>query len=225
MADWLIHFLIQFGGYVAVLALALILMGKWLWRKINAALESYTTAYFNGQAAIDVRIRNLEKLAEEQATLTRTVEGIKGEFAAQAKSRDNRWEFRKDVYVNLIKLLSDFLFLRIEYLALINTQKNIDPAALKQLQEVEKQQKANLDKSAVAYKEYMTQQRIAQLVPADNALLAQFFAQSQITTTIAPFPGADDEQVNQEVSVLSNLLGQLARGGRKELWDTPEPVT
>jgi len=34
--------------------------------------------------------------------MQRTVETIKDEIAAQRKSRDNRWEFRKDVYVNIL---------------------------------------------------------------------------------------------------------------------------
>jgi uncharacterized protein HemX len=102
MADWLIHLLLQFGGTAALLAAAGFGIGKWLWGKIDKTLESFTTAYANGQAAIDVRIRNLEKLAEEQARLTRTIEGIKDEIAAQAKSRDNRWAFRKEIYCGLI---------------------------------------------------------------------------------------------------------------------------
>src|ERR1039457_901859 len=85
-------------------------MGRWLWTKINAALDSYNTAYHQQKGAIDARILRLEKLAEEQARLTRTVESIKAEIAAEAKSRDNRWEFRKDVYCStlqpILKLIS-----------------------------------------------------------------------------------------------------------------------
>jgi|ERR1022692_4857381 50S ribosomal subunit-associated GTPase HflX len=104
MANWLIAIL-QFGGLGAVL----VLMGKWLLKQITAALNSYVTAYAQETAKIDARIERLEKLAEEQARLTRTVESIKDEIAAQAKRRDNRWEFRKDVYVNLINATTDML--------------------------------------------------------------------------------------------------------------------
>lgn len=52
-------------------------------------LNSYATTYANSQASIDVRMRNLDKLAEELACLTRTVESIKAELAAQAKIRDS----------------------------------------------------------------------------------------------------------------------------------------
>src|ERR1019366_193506 len=108
MADWLI-LLLRYGGFGAVLLLALFVMGKWLLKRITAALDSYTTAYAQQSASIDARIANLEKLAEEQARLTRTVENIKDEIAAQAKSRDNRWAFRKDVYVNLITATSGLI--------------------------------------------------------------------------------------------------------------------
>src|ERR1022692_2552736 len=101
MADWLI-FLFKIGGFGAVLVFALFLMGKWLLKQIIAALNSYVTAYAQETAKIDARIERLEKLAEEQARLTRTVESIKDEIAAQAKSRDNRWAFRKEIYCGLI---------------------------------------------------------------------------------------------------------------------------
>src|ERR1022692_655263 len=105
MADWLI-FLLKLGGFGAVLVLALIVMGKWLLKQIAAALNSYVTAYAQETAKIDARIKHLEKLAEEQARLTRTVESIKDQFAAQAKSRDNRWAFRKEIYVHLVNATS-----------------------------------------------------------------------------------------------------------------------
>ena len=91
MADWLL-FLLRLLGNAGLIAVASFILGKWLWGKIDKTLESYATTYATGQAAIDVRIRNLEKLAEEQSRLTRTVETIKDEIAATRKTYDNRWE-------------------------------------------------------------------------------------------------------------------------------------
>jgi hypothetical protein len=108
MNNWL-TLLLQIGGTGAVIAVALFVMGKWLLTKITAALNAYVVAYAQETAKIDARIERLEKLAEEQARLTRTVEGIKDEIATQAKSRDNRWAFRKDVYVNLITATSGLI--------------------------------------------------------------------------------------------------------------------
>lgn len=220
MADWLIP-LLRIGGFGAVLVLALFVMGRWLLGQITVALNSYLTAYAAETARIDARIERLEKVAEEQAHLTRTVESVKDEIAAQAKSRDNRWAFRKDVYVNLIKLLSEFLFLRLEYMSLLKTQRTIDHCDLAQLKTVEDEKAVNLDRSNVAYKEYMTHVRIAQLAMADNALLAQLLAQRRATGTPASAANDEEKQITQEVEVLSDLLGQLARGGRKDLWGTP----
>jgi hypothetical protein len=197
---------------------------RFLLKPIWTTLSAYATSYANGQASIDVRIRNLEKLAEEQARLTRTIESIKDEIAADRKSVDDRWAFKKDVYVNLITLLSEFLFQRIEYSTLLTQQEQIDNSDPVRLQEIEKQKAANLDKSAIAYKEYMTHVRIAQLATADKALLSQLLAQRQAMRT--PTSAANDEhdQISQEINALSDLLRELARGGRKDLWDTPEPA-
>ena len=68
MTDWLL-LLFKIGGYVALLALGLLLTARWLLKKITAALESYVTAYAQEGAKIDARIDHLEKLAEEQAKL------------------------------------------------------------------------------------------------------------------------------------------------------------
>src|ERR1017187_6146404 len=106
MNDWLV-LLLQIGGTGAVIAVALFIIGKWLLNQITTALKSYVTAYAQQTANIDARMANLEKLAEEQARLTRTVEGIKDDIAAQAKSRDNQWAFKKDVYTNLITTTTD----------------------------------------------------------------------------------------------------------------------
>jgi len=101
MADWLI-LLLKYGGFGAVLLLALFVMGKWLLKRITAALDSYTTAYLQQKAAIDARIEHLEQLADEQARLTRAVENVRDEIAAQRRLENNRWDFKREVYLNLV---------------------------------------------------------------------------------------------------------------------------
>lgn len=68
-----------------IIGAGLALFGVWLTNKHNDA-----TNEANRQHQLDV-------------------ESIKDEVAAQAKSRDNRWEFRKEVYTNLIRLAVEFL--------------------------------------------------------------------------------------------------------------------
>src|ERR1039458_4475904 len=94
MADWLIP-LFQIGGTPGVIVIAVILMGRWLLKKINAALDSYNTAYHQQKGAIDARIELIEKWVEEQGRLPGTVESIKDEIGANRKSQDNRWVFRR----------------------------------------------------------------------------------------------------------------------------------
>jgi hypothetical protein len=107
MTDSLIP-LLQLGGTGAVL-LAVVVMGRWLRSKNNTALDSYMTAYGQESARIDARIQHLEKLVEEQARFARTVETIKDDIGAQRKLHDNRWGFRKDVYVRLIDSVVDLI--------------------------------------------------------------------------------------------------------------------
>jgi hypothetical protein len=68
-----------------IIGAGLALFGVWLTNKNNAATNAA-----NRQHALDI-------------------EKIKDQIAAEAKSRDNRWEFRKDVYLNLITATSSLL--------------------------------------------------------------------------------------------------------------------
>ena len=58
MTDWIVP-LLQVGGIGAVLFLALWIMGGWLLKRINAALDGYVTAYAQETAKIDARIERL----------------------------------------------------------------------------------------------------------------------------------------------------------------------
>ena len=85
MSDWLLTLLTQIGSIGAVS-----LIVKSLLKPISTALNSYAAGYANQTASIDARFANLERLAEEQAHITRTVETIRDEISMQAKSRDNK---------------------------------------------------------------------------------------------------------------------------------------
>lgn len=212
MADWLIHFLLQIGGTAALLAVA----GLWLWRKIDKALESYTTAYANGQAAIDVRIRNLEKLAEEQARLTRTVEGIKDEIAAERKSRDNRWEFRRRVYENIITSVADLIIVLNAGLIFMESHKDaqITPAIQKDLDNL-------TGKISEAGSTFSRNASLSPLATADgvNRSLLQ-----HVTAFQALFGASKDRQtVRGFLETFTSLLPLLQAEGRKELWGDSEP--
>src|ERR1017187_8235640 len=227
MADWLIHLLIQIAGTAALLAVTGIAMGKWLRKKIDAALESYIMAYVNGQAAIDVRIANLEKLAEEQARLTRTVETIRDEIAAQAKNRDNRWAFRKDVYVNLITATSGLIR------AWSGVATNMSEASrLKQEQVpladlrmagVIKRLNTDIDDQVTHGNAFATYVSLSPLAIAEDVVPLVTSTWEKFKELDLSSPELIAANMPEKQRALGELLRKLQAAGRKDLWGTPEP--
>jgi hypothetical protein len=197
MVDWL-ALLLQIGGFGAVLLLALFVGGKWLIKRITAALDSYTTAYLQQKAAIDARIERLEQLAEEQARLTRTVESIKDEIAAQAKSRDNRWAFRKDVYVKLVFTISEIIN-RIAAVAAIPPPAAPGPQGRQPHIELLKE---NMDRLLDLQRDFLSYTAIAPLAMADEiARLVGIAVQ-----TLTPLDPYDESGPKQWAIILGKLL-------------------
>ena len=219
MADWLI-LLLKYGGFAAVLVLALFVTGKWLVKRITAALDSYTTAYLQQRAAIDARIVSLEKLVEEQAKLTRTVESIKDEIAAQAKSRDNRWEFRKDVYVRLITNVVDLINV---YSRILSTRAILQTEVPDEAKQKLNDQlgKCYLDLTAKG-NEFDISSSLVRIATADTILNAILKAPTffQATPTTSP---QYDATVRDQINNLAQFLTELHFASRKDLWSTPEP--
>src|ERR1017187_437691 len=207
MTDWLVP-LLQIGGFGAVVAIALFIMGKWLLGQITIALNSYVTAYAQETAKIDARIERLEKLAEEQARLTRTVETIKDEIAAQAKSRDNRWGFRKEVYVNLTKSVSDLLRIRGDFLVLVQVQNRSDATNTAAVDGIHSQKAANLKEYRTRFAEFMRNVCVAHLATADRVFKAASSAASSIRLNLAD--DTTEERVTNDINVFAQLLGTLA---------------
>ncbi|HXS94143.1 MAG TPA: hypothetical protein VN736_06020 [Candidatus Limnocylindrales bacterium] len=101
--DWILAAL----GSTVLTSAAVVVIVKTLVKPIWAALNSYSSGYAQQKASIDARFSQIEKLIEEQKQIARAVETIKHELAAEAKGRDNRWEFRKEIYVNLVTSITD----------------------------------------------------------------------------------------------------------------------
>jgi 3-methyladenine DNA glycosylase/8-oxoguanine DNA glycosylase len=157
------------------------------------------TAYAQETAKIDTRIKHLEKLAEEQARLTRTVESIKDEIAAQAKSRDNRWAFRKEVYVNLIIATTDMLT---GCSALLNS--------------IDKQ--ATFQKDVLPFlTNFLRHAGLAQLATADPVPTLVSVAVNEIMRIDSRT--AEFEQIRTLAAHLYSLRTSLLEAGRKDLWD------
>jgi hypothetical protein len=225
MADWLV-LLLKYGGFGAVLLLALFVMGKWLVKRITAALDSYVSAYAQQSASIDARIADLEKLAEEQARLTRIVESIKDEIAAQAKSRDNQWAFRKDVYTNLITTISGMIR--------VFNGLAADMALLQQLAE---SHTPNTDPRRIGISDrllsaansyrlhcetFSNHVNLAPLAVVEEVIPLVAAVSDQISSFDSSTPETIAASSTSQVAALSKLLRTLQAAGRKDLWGTPE---
>ena len=226
MADWLV-LLLKYGGFGAVLVVALWIMGGWLLKRITAALDSYTTAYLQQKAAIDARIANLEKLAEEQARLTRTVESIKDEIAAQAKSRDNRWEFRKEVYVNLITATSGLIR------AWSGVATNMSEASRLKHEQIPltdlrmagviKRLNSDIDDQVAHGNVFATYVSLSPLAIAEDVVPLVTSTWERFKELDLSSPELIAANMPEKQKILGELLRTLQAAGRKDLWGTPEP--
>jgi hypothetical protein len=205
MADWL-NLLLHIGGVIGSVAVALWITGQWLLKQITTTLTSYLTAYAQETAKIDARMERLQLLAEEQARLTRTVETIKDEIAAQAKSRDNRWEFRKEIYVNLVNSLT-YLITSYGY-ALVAAKEApvISP-------EINQRIKTALD-------QFLSHVYLAPLATADRVL---HLIQAQVPNfvKISETDLATAEGYAEFIQILVELRQDLCAEAHNDLWPTP----
>lgn len=215
MADWLILFL-QLGGFGAVLVVALFVLGKWFLKRITTALDSYTTAYLQQKAAIDARIESLEKLAEEQARLTRTVESIKDEIAAEAKSRDNRWEFRKEVYVNLLNATTDLIDIYAKASS-YSTHLSGTPS-----EQITLRFQSLTNDYAKALKRFLRYADVAPLALADEVAPLVSAATYQLKQRIDWQSLEANTQCEAKAKTMLLFKGKLQAAGRKDLWGTPK---
>jgi hypothetical protein len=209
MAEWLIP-LLRIGGAPVAVVIAGILIGQWLLKKIGAALDSYNTAYHQQKGAIDARMERIEKLVEEQARLTRTVESIKDEIAANRKSQDNRWAFRKEIYVSLINAITDLITEQSE-LQTLAEQQSIDSERLAQCR------KATMSCGT----EFV---RFANLAPLATTDSVQPMVVAAITEMRHFYARTKDEPAQLQIIIdhLFSLRSGLQEAGRKDLWDKPE---
>jgi len=124
-----------------IIGAGLALFGVWLTNKYNAATNAAN------------RLHQLD------------VERIKDEIAAEAKSRDNRWAFRKDVYVKPITSTSN-LALRVS--ALATTTSNIRHRSQEPQPALELSLNQTLNELLRCQQDFFTQACLAPLAMADG---------------------------------------------------------
>jgi hypothetical protein len=217
MPDWLVHLVIQIGGVGAVWMIV-----KWLLKPISTALNSYVAAYSEQKASIDARFANLESLSEEQAHIARAVESIKDQFSAQAKSRDNRWDFQKEVYYNLIKLTADLAGIFVKKAGLERLRLAADLTDKIYAEGLKNKREINLAELERAVAEFITYANIAPLATADDVNPLVQEVKHIIGTPVDYNSPAFEGQITQKIDALTSLLQKLQIAGRKALWKSDE---
>jgi hypothetical protein len=181
---------------------------KFLLKPLWNTLNGYAIAYSQQKAAIDARIANLERLVEEQARLTRTVETIKDEIATQAKSRDNQWVFRKDVYVTLLKEIEEILSLAAQVNNCLLNNQSV-PAALS-------------EPTYLAIKRFSAAAALAPLATAITVL--PIISETLKMLPTPPITVDTAQSVKTIVQTFIKLRTELQQAGRRDLWGDSETV-
>jgi hypothetical protein len=172
-----------------------------------------------GIAFLGVWWTNKRNAAENAANRQHQLklEIAKDKIAAEAKSRDNRWAFRKDIYTGLMKATTNLIFTysTIQLLS-IALNDNSNPANEQRLLQVIK------DLHEVA-KDFILHVRLAPFAVADEVSQLAREAIKEITTDESVVRSAAfQSSLESKMRKLVELQLQLQKAGRKDLWDTPE---
>lgn len=175
-----------------------------------------------GLTLYGVRLTNKHNAAENAANRRHQlqVETSKAELAAKYRSQDNRWDFRKDVYVHLIKTSHDILrsFHNLAHAAKLKT----DPqeARRKLAMATVEAERPHLTASI---NEFTTYAALAPLATADDVLPLLAAASKQVFREVN-FDSPDAAaEIQEQMKPLFALLNRLQAAGRKDLWETLEP--
>jgi len=174
-----------------------------------------------GLALLGVWLTNKRNVAENAANREHQLrlEIAKDKIAAEAKSRDNRWEFQKGVYTKLITVVLDLIRLRRELLLLLDYRGRIPPDDLAGHEAIYQKQAANRQEYTARYVRYITQMTIANLAMANDAIFALRGSQPAQTSQDED---SDEKRIESDLGLLEDQLRTLSNAGRKDLWGTPE---
>jgi hypothetical protein len=148
------------------------------------------------------------------------IEAAKAEIAAKYRSQDNRWSFRKDAYVSLLRSVTALLRKRYDFLVLVKKQSRLKPDNAAELQLTHEEKAANLHEYRTLFAEYMANICIATLATGDEALTASLPSNAKMHENYSL--SSKEDQVMQDIDAFGKLLGALTLAGRKDLWHTPE---
>jgi hypothetical protein len=175
-----------------------------------------------GIAFLGVWWTNKRNAAENGANREHQVliEIAKAEIAAKYRSQDNRWSFRKDAYVNLLRSVTALLRKRGDFLVLVKKQSRLKPENVSELKLTHDEKAANIHEYRALFAEYMASMCIATLATGDEALTASLPSNAKIHENYSL--DSKEDQVILDIDAFGKLLGALTLAGRKDLWATPE---
>jgi hypothetical protein len=154
------------------------------------------------------------------------LEIAKDEIAAEARSRDSRWAFRKEVYVNLISATSAMIrassgvainasqYVQLKQEGVQTTDERMT-AALKQLKHFGDAYQTNSD----VFGTYVS---LAPLAIAEDVVPLVFKAWETLNPFDIETPEFVAANVAKHVEALGDLTRKLWVAGRKDLWGTRE---
>jgi len=139
------------------------------------------------------------------------LETAKDKIAAEAKSRDSRWSFRRDVYVNLINATTNMIHgqLGLMTCAQLYSRSN-DTSDLNQAKESVKRQ-------TKAVEEFLTSLELAPLAVADSLRTAFQSRKPRLPNVDLRQPDAE-RTLQETVADFRRFLLLIQEGGRKHLW-------
>jgi phage-related protein len=208
MVNSVLVLLYQIGGIWVVVAVTLYLMGRYFLRRIDSILTAYGTAYSQQTAAIDARLSSIDKLSDEQSRLTRTVEGVKDDITTAAKSRDTRWAFRKEVYVNMLNVTTDLTIAFNHLLSHAEGTAQFNPLILQDV--------------AACGRQFSKYTALADLATADSVRALVQAVLPQVIETVRQDDPERVQKIRSQIGLLLTLKDKLAVEGRKDLWGAGE---
>jgi hypothetical protein len=149
------------------------------------------------------------------------VEIAKADIAAKYRSQDNRWAFRKDVYVNLLNDTTSLIRFYANYRLTHADAQLVDSANTEAVLRVEREKLEHWRELRTVTDALMNHFYLARLATADEV----FGSLERATGDLLSSPdlySLDTEALTRKIAAYGEFRRLLCDAGRKDLWGTPE---
>jgi len=169
-----------------------------------------------------IRLTNKKNEKENAANRAHqlNIERIKDEIAAQAKSRDNRWAFRKEIYVRVVNAVTD---LQHGYDALQEYHRQATSADDASIMSGAKRLQQLGPELVSRTHEFFMSANLAPLATADELIAPIEGLREEIFNSGDPLSPEFQKIVREKRQKLQVLIEQIQKAGRKDLWEIPAP--